>query len=223
MKITDPGKAMKYDVKEPIFALSMQEWFESIVILTIHSWEKYIKSNRPIDKTINLSHRELYGAFCVAATFNHFFNENSTVASDPEGGDGTIFYTHNGKGTGFHLEQVIATEYSGNGLDLTSGVKKAIDDKASKGREYMRNRDLVVMCDIEGNLNYGEINDYFQTSEHIQFNHLWLLGYPKNMTDFNQQIILIHKHEYEHGLVPPQIFEIRFDKELTKWEIEQTE
>lgn len=125
-------------------------------------------------KNIGLLPREVVGLFLVCAVGREIApSENWTLSSDPDQRDGIIVcQSGSRKGEAFATEQVyIPPHFSGNLTDL---VLSEIARKSSKGKEYGRDRHLIIFCDKHGLLDHQQIKKEVATNE--VFYSYWLIG-----------------------------------------------
>jgi hypothetical protein len=124
-------------------------------------------------KHIKLSPREVLGLFLVCTVGRFISGEDWTISSDPDNYDGAIV-CRSGKreGEGFAVEQVYVPSFkSGN---LTKLVLSSIEKKESKGKEYGKDRHLIVFCDKKGPLDNQRIKAEIATSN--IFYSYWVIG-----------------------------------------------
>lgn len=124
-------------------------------------------------KHIGLSPREVLGLFLICTVGRHISKEDWTIASDPENYDGVIVcQSGERKEEGFCVEQVYVPSFqTGN---LTEAVLSSIEKKCSKGKEYGKNRHLIVFSDKDGSLDHQKIKAKI-SSKNIFYSY-WVIG-----------------------------------------------
>jgi hypothetical protein len=125
-------------------------------------------------KHIKLRPREAVGLFLVFAVGQFLDNENIwSIGSDPESGDGVVICVKGEKeGDAVAIEQVyVPSLVRGEISDL---VSKMVEKKSAKGKEYARNRHLVIFCDKSGILDLAKVTIYLESQE--LFMSYWVIA-----------------------------------------------
>lgn len=125
-------------------------------------------------KIIGLLPREIVGLFLVCVVGRYIApNEDWTLSSDPDGRDGIIICQSGPReGDGFATEQVYIPPHTSG--DLTQRVLSAIARKSSKGKEYGKERHLIIYCDKHGEIDHQKIKKEI-ASNNIFYSY-WLIG-----------------------------------------------
>lgn len=146
--------------------------FLRTVIKSILINPKSLDSGEKISK-IGLNPREVLGLFIICAVGNYLYKADWTVASDPENYDGVVLSKSGHRaGEGFSTEQVYVPDFESG--DLTDLVLDRISKKSSKGREYGKNRHLIIFCNKSGLLDYQKIKQSIADNE--IFNSFWVIA-----------------------------------------------
>lgn len=159
---------------------------------------------------IGLTPREVLGLFLVCAVGRYISNEEWTLASDPDEGDGIIFCPTGPRAEeGFAVEQVYIPSFeTGN---LTELALSRIDDKSSKGTEYGKDRHLIIYCDKHDLLDHQKIKQELNTN-HI-FCSFWLIG--KSSQDSWSYFVACPKTTID----PIMAYEVTINNDFDGWAV----
>lgn len=131
-----------------------------------------------------------------------------TVASDAEGRDGVI-YCNSGEriGDAFGTEQTYV--FRENCRWLSSLVIKRIEEKSGKGKNYGKDRHLVIFIDKQGKLNWKRIMKAVKDND--IFNSIWLFG-KKSKKKWTYFVMLIKTTTDPQGA-----FEVSIAYDFKSW------
>ncbi len=133
---------------------------------------KKLKEGREITN-FKLRPREAVGLFLIGAVFNKISEEPYFITTDPQTGDGTLSRKENGVYYGdFLTEQTMVTQYQEGAID--DRIIDAIRKKEELGKEYGKNRNLIVFLDKVGEIDRQEIQNYLKSVSN--FLSYWLIG-----------------------------------------------
>lgn len=170
---------------------------------------KLIKNGRPIAK-IGLRPREILGLFFVCVIGIEVDGGDWVPASDPDEGDGVII-CRSGKreGESFGTEQTYI--YSEEKGSLSELVIKRIKEKSELGKNYGKDRSLIIFVDKKGELDWKKIMKVVEGND--IFNAIWLFGrYKKDSWSY---FVMILKTETD----PRKAFEVLINNSFTSWRV----
>ncbi len=124
-------------------------------------------------KNIGLTAREVLGLFLVCVVGNYIDRGGWAIASDPDGYDGVIVCKSGDReGDAFGTEQVYIPNFETG--DLTDLILDRITKKSSKGKEYGKDRHLIIFCNKLGLINHQKIKKSIMDND--IFYSYWIIG-----------------------------------------------
>lgn len=194
------------------FVKSPQDYLKTVVSRILESPQS-LKSGREF-KNIKLRPREVLGAFLICAVVRHLSNQDWTIARDPEEGDGMIWCRHPGREDEVALLEQVYIRLRGRALDsrqLLNEVNSAVSKKIEKGREYARNRHLIIFLDATGYLDPQKIKKLIDGIEK-RFDSYWLFARFSGNTNLDYVTFLL-KAETDQ----PSAYKVTISPDYREW------
>lgn len=117
--------------------------------------------------------REAVSLFLLCAILNETCDELWYITTDPQTGDGCLAFKQNGNiYAGFLTEQTVITSFQ-NG-NINDCIITAIENKETKGKDYGRNRNLVIFLDKVGEIDHEMLQKHLEHCSN--FMSYWLIG-----------------------------------------------
>ena len=198
---------------EIFFVKSLENYLENVIQRIIRNPDS-LKSGKRFTN-IKLTPREILGAFLICVVVKLISNQDWTLARDTENGDGLIVrLKKNGKYSDvIPLEQVYVRLRSNNGFHKSAIIKNIetqIWKKANKGKEYAKNRHLIIFLDVEGELDITSLKTCVEKIND-RFDSYWLFA-PGDGLDY---LVFLVKAERDQ----PAAYRVNIDKSFRQWEV----
>lgn len=160
--------------EETLSVKSLEEYLFGVIRPIIRD-PKLLRTGRQF-KNIKLRPREILGAFLVCVVARYISNQEWTLARDTEQGDGIIY--RKGSDEGYFLEQVYVYPRAQTALgtkQISNEIKLQLHKKFKKGKEYAKNRNLVIFLDVNGKIDHQDFKKYLEKVSDY-FDSYWLFA-----------------------------------------------
>lgn len=168
---------------EVFFVKSLEKYLKECIQKIIRFPESLKSGKRFVN--IKLTPREILGAFLICLVVRYISQQDWTLARDTQGGDGILWCRDKDRYSEvILLEQVyVRLRPKGfNALEIANKINEQIQKKIKKGKEYAKNRHLIVFLDVEGVLDHKKIKKYVENINE-RFDSYWLFT-PGNNLDY---------------------------------------
>lgn len=198
---------------EVFFIKSLEDYLEN-VIQAILKQPDSLKSGKRFTN-IKLTPREILGAFLICVVVKYISKQDWTLARDIQIGDGIIWCRDKDRyGDVILLEQVYVRirPKGSNFIEIAEKIKNQIQRKIDKGKEYAKNRHLIVFLDVEGEFAPRIVKSFINTV-HERFESYWLFA-PGDGLDYS---VFLLKAERDNAAV----YKVVLDKSFRLWTVEK--
>jgi hypothetical protein len=196
-------------MKQQVKIISNLNAFLNIVIKPILENPHMLQNGRKL-RDLGLLPREAVGLFMVCAVGNFKDKSDWTIGDDPDVGDGVVISKKGERaGDAFALEQVYIPPFSKGALNQL--VLERVKNKSAKGKEYGKDRSLLIFTDKKGKLSHRKIKELIKDND--VFDSIWLLARktPKEWIYW----IFVLKSEID----APLAYEIKINKDFKSWKV----
>lgn len=195
------------------FVKSLENYLQGIIQRILRNPES-LKSGKNFIN-MRLRPREVLGAFLICAAIKFISQQNWTIAKDVGCGDGMIFcMDKNRYGDTALLEQVyVRLRPKGFSLEeITEEINNQIRKKINKGKEYAKDRHLIIFLDVEGEFEPGRVKSFVNEIQE-RFDSYWLFA-PGDGLDY---FVFLLKAEKDK----PAAYKVKIHIDFTGWEVEK--
>jgi hypothetical protein len=182
---------------EEVIVIEPKKAFEEFVAPRLQD-ENWVEDSKKLTDT-NMSSREWAGLVVYSLSLAQLINEDILVGKDSRNGDGVIVQPlSNGRYNGLFLEQSLVTHRAHN--DLATGLLERIQSKSSKGEQYAGKQDLVLWCNLNGEINTVEIANMVDDKTNL-FSIVAVVGFNKSTNSF-----MCYIFKKTHGLIGNYVY-----------------
>jgi len=161
----------------------------------------------------NLRPREAVGLFLIGTVFNEISEEPYYITTDPLTGDGTLSRKGNSVYFGdFLTEQTMVTQYQEG--DISDRIIASIKKKEGRGKNYAKNRNLVVFLDKVGEIDHRKIQEYLESASNFQ--SYWLIGLIETDGNANAYFVAVLKSRAD----ALNIYKVHINPNFSTWTVE---
>lgn len=198
---------------EIFFVKSLADYLEKFIQSIIRNPDS-LKSGRRFTN-IKLMPREILGAFLICVVVKHISRQDWTLARDIEIGDGMVWCRDKNRyGDVILLEQVyVRIRPKGSTLiEIAEKINNQIQRKIDKGKEYAKNRHLIVFLDVEGEFAPGIVQSFI-SNVHERFDSYWLFA-PGEGLDYS---VFLLKSQRDNLTM----YKVTINNDFRGWKVEK--
>lgn len=200
---------------EVFFVKSLEDYLEKVIQVILKRPDS-LKSGKRFTN-IKLTPREILGAFLICVVVKYISRQDWTLARDIQIGDGIIWCRDKNRyGDVILLEQVYVRirPKGSNLIEIAEKIKNQIQRKVDKGKEYAKNRHLIVFLDVEGEFAPGILRSFIN-NVHERFESYWLFA-PGDGLDYS---VFLLKAEKDN----PAMYKVTINNDFRGWRVERLE
>lgn len=199
---------------EIFFVKSLESYFEKFIQSIIRNPDS-LKSGRKFTN-IKLTPRETLGAFLICAVVKFISKQDWTLARDTDYGDGILIQLKKNRrySKAISLEQVYVRLRPKvfSRTDIAESINRELLKKVNKGKEYAKNRHLIIFLDVEGELDVAVIKNYVKNISD-RFDSYWLFA-PTDGIDYLVFLLRAKRDQ-------PAIYKVLLSKSFRRWTVEK--